>query len=92
MRELKVEDKVIPLKPNKDARLSHHLTLDEFIREFTMYKQVICEAYPTRWEELDKYMAFMVSWQELGVSPASHSILFCCFLLRQLNIFKEVSK
>ena len=55
---------MIPLKPLSDSRLTRSLTLSEFIMAFSIYKNVMCEAYPIRRTELDAY--------ELNIVEMSH--------------------
>ena len=38
-----------------DPRLNRNLSLNEFMKAFGIYKNVICQAYPSRREELDMY-------------------------------------
>lgn len=55
-------DDAIPLKPMKDNRLSRPLSIQDFIKAFTMYKNVMCEAYPIRRWELDMYLKTIVDF------------------------------
>lgn len=59
-RTILVGADVIPLKPLRDHRLSRQLNISEFIKAFTSYKTVMCEAYPHRREELDAYLRMVV--------------------------------
>ena len=38
-----------------DPRLNRNLSLNEFMKAFGIYKNVMCQAYPSRREELDMY-------------------------------------
>lgn len=49
------EGRYILLKQNQDARLLRSLTLNEFIIAFSKYKNIMCEVYPSRRQELDAY-------------------------------------
>ena len=42
-------------KSASDPRLSKTLTIGEFITAFSIYKNIMCEAYPQRRQELDTY-------------------------------------
>ena len=55
-----VDQQAVPLKPIKDQRLARALTLPEFIKAFTIYRNVMCETYPHRREELDHYLRHIV--------------------------------
>ena len=49
---------IYQLKPhsaNSDSRAQRALTLPEFLAAFDIYKNVMCEAWPTRRAELDAY-------------------------------------
>ena len=59
-REINIEGVCTPLKTPTDNRLLKNLTSGEFIRAFTIYKTVVCEVYPFRRDELDKYMSNLV--------------------------------
>jgi hypothetical protein len=59
-REIRVGDDTIALKPQKDNRLLKNLNCADFIQAFTVYKDIMCEAYPGRRAELDKYMSNVV--------------------------------
>ena len=59
-RNLVVGNDVVPLRTLTDSRLSKLLTIQEFIKSFTIYKRVMCHAFPQRHTELDLYMANIV--------------------------------
>ena len=59
-RHLVKGSEIIPLKSPGDTRLSRNLLLSEFIMAFTIYKNIMCEAYPTRRQELDNYQRGIV--------------------------------
>ncbi len=59
-REIRVGDDVIALKPQKDSRLLKNISCADFMQAFTVYKEIMCEAYPGRRTELDKYMSNVV--------------------------------
>ena len=59
-RHMVVGDEVIPLKPLSDPRLQKPLTIQEFIRAFSIYKNVMCQTFPQRLQELDTYMSDIV--------------------------------
>lgn len=40
----------------KDARLNRKLTIPEFVLAFSLFRDVVCSAQPTRREELDSYL------------------------------------
>ena len=43
-----------------DPRLNRNLNLNEFMKAFGIYKNVMCQAYPSRREKLDMYERDMV--------------------------------
>lgn len=59
-RSLIVGQEVHTLKPLTDHRVNKCLTITEFIQAFTIYKNVMCEAFPMREKELSAYMADIV--------------------------------
>ena len=54
-RSILANGTAIPLKPLSDPRLHRSLTIQEFIEAFTIFKNVMCEAYPNRRFELYWY-------------------------------------
>ena len=54
-RTITFKDQVIDLHPLTDHRLTRPLTLQEFITAFSIYKSVMCSAFPSRVKELDDY-------------------------------------
>ena len=63
-RHLMVGDEVVPLKPLTDTRLHRSLTIQEFLKAFDMYKSVMCDAYPIRRSELDKYQSDVIDMSQ----------------------------
>ena len=59
-RDIRIGDETITLKPLTDNRLSRLLTIQEFIKAFNIYKNVICQFACHRREELDKYMSNII--------------------------------
>ena len=59
-RDITVAGETIQLKPLKDARLNKMLTIQEFVKAFTIYKTVMCEQFPNRLKELDTYMSHII--------------------------------
>ena len=55
-RSLVMGEDIVPLKPLTDQRLHRPLTITEFVKAFTIYKKIMCEAYPERHDELDSYL------------------------------------
>jgi hypothetical protein len=55
-RHVVLGDEVVALKPMVDTRLSRPLTIQEFVTAFSIYRQVMCEAFPQRRAALDKYL------------------------------------
>ena len=53
-------DDVVPLKPLRDHRLTRQLTITEFVKAFTIYRNIMCEVYPHRRSELDSYLRLIV--------------------------------
>ncbi|MGH0138989.1 UNVERIFIED_CONTAM: hypothetical protein FKN15_025387 [Acipenser sinensis] len=53
---------------SSDPRLLKNLTLGEFVLAFSIFRDVLCTAYPHRREELDLYLAYVV---ELSVRYGS---------------------
>lgn len=46
----------VPLRPLKDQRLKKPLTIQEFIKAFSIYRNIMCQVYPNRRDELDMYL------------------------------------
>ena len=59
-RSLMIGEKIIPLKPLTDPRVTKALTISEFIKAFSIYKNVMCEGFPEREKELSAYLADIV--------------------------------
>lgn len=59
-RDIKIGEETLTLKPLKDERLLKHLTIQEFIQAFNMYKNVLCEVFPDRRNELDEYQSNII--------------------------------
>ena len=60
-REINIGDETLVLKPLADNRLKRALTITEFIKAFNIYKNVICDQYPLRREELERYTSNMIN-------------------------------
>ncbi len=60
-RTIEIGGQSIELKPLKDSRLYRMLTLPEFVRAFSIYRDELCESFPHRRGEMDAYMNFIVS-------------------------------
>jgi len=54
-RTIVIGQEAVPLKPLTDTRLTRPLTITEFLMAFKIYKNVMCETYPHRRQELDTY-------------------------------------
>lgn len=54
-RHLVRGSEIVPLKPLTDSRLTRTLTLPEFLKAFSVYKNVMTGVYPVRRAELDTY-------------------------------------
>ena len=68
-RSILVGTECIPLKPLRDHRLSRQLNLGEFVKAFTIYRNIMCEAWPHRRTELDAYLRLIVDMaQDFGGS------------------------
>ena len=59
-RTITVGNDILPLKPLTDSRLNKSLTMNEFVKAFTIYTNVMCSAYPHRREELNQYLSLLV--------------------------------
>ena len=59
-RSLMIAEEIIPLKPLTDPRVNKALTITEFIKAFSIYKNVMCEGFPEREKELSAYLANIV--------------------------------
>lgn len=57
-------DEAIPLKPLKDHRLARSLTIQEFVKAFISYRNVMCDAFPNRRWELDMYLQTIVGFSD----------------------------
>jgi hypothetical protein len=55
VREVCVGEESLSIKPMNDKRLSRPLTISEFSMAFNKYRNVMCQAYPSRRQELDDY-------------------------------------
>ena len=59
-RSLLVGEDVFPLKPLGDPRLNKALNISEFIKAFTIYKNILCASFPERETEMSAYLADIV--------------------------------
>ena len=59
-REITIGDQTLSLKPLGDKRLSKALTISEFVKAFNMFKNIMCEVFPSRREELDRYVSILI--------------------------------
>ncbi|XP_070580575.1 uncharacterized protein [Ptychodera flava] len=59
-RHIIIGNEALSLKPLQDGRVNRPLTITEFIQAFTVYKNVMCEAFPNRRTELDAYVTDIV--------------------------------
>ena len=59
-RAIKIGDETLHLKPLSDKRLVKQLTVQEFVKAFNIYKNVLCESFPNRREEMDSYMSSII--------------------------------
>lgn len=59
-RDITIGDETLSLKPRTDDRLTKQLTIQEFIKAFNIYKNVICEVFPDRRLEMDKYTSNII--------------------------------
>lgn len=60
-RELVLGESTIALKSTRDNRLNRDLNIQEFIQAFTIFKQIMCQVYPSRLPELDIYLNNIIS-------------------------------
>ncbi len=56
VQPLVVDDNTIIVRPLSDNRLTRPLSIKEFVTAFSIYRNVMCEAFPNRREELDSYL------------------------------------
>jgi hypothetical protein len=54
-REVSIGDESLTIKSLNDRRLTRPLTINEFLMAFGKYKNIMCQAYPSRRQELDVY-------------------------------------
>ena len=59
-REIRIGEETLALRPFSDKRMSKLLTIQEFVKAFNMYKNIICEVFPDRRAELDRYMTNII--------------------------------
>ncbi len=59
-RHIVMGNEVLPLKPLSDPRTTRALTIQEFIKAFSIYTNEMCIVYPYRRAELDAYMRSIV--------------------------------
>ena len=59
-REITIGEDTVNLKPLGDKRMSKMLTVQEFVKAFNIYKNILCEAFPHRRAELDRYMSHII--------------------------------
>lgn len=64
------EGQVILIKPNHDVRLQRNLSISEFILAFSKFKNVMCEVYPERRQDLDAYERDIVEMASMTRGPA----------------------
>ena len=59
-RVIKIGDESLHLKSLSDKRLNKLLTVQEFVAVFNIYRNILCETFPGRREELDRYMSSII--------------------------------
>ena len=59
-QEIKIGDETLHLMPLADKRLARQLTVQEFVKAFNIYKNVLCKPFPSRREEMDRYMSSII--------------------------------
>jgi hypothetical protein len=59
-REMQLGESTISLKPLADARLDKPLPIHEFVVAFTIYMDIVTEAFPSRRAELNTYLADII--------------------------------
>ena len=59
-RVIKIGEESLHLKALSDKRLTKLLTVQEFVSAFNIYKNILCEAFPGRRGELDRYMSSII--------------------------------
>ncbi len=57
---IQIGDDTFTLKAKRDSRLNMNLSIGDFVKAFTIYKNVVVEANPGRRAELDAYLSNMV--------------------------------
>lgn len=55
-RSLFLDSNALVIRTKPDSRLHKHLTIQDFVLAFTTYRNIMCEAYPGRRQELDQYL------------------------------------
>ena len=58
--EIKIGDETLHLKPLADKRLARQLTVQEFVKAFNIYKNVLCKSFPSRRGEMVRYMSSII--------------------------------
>ena len=59
-RDIKIGDETLTLKPLKDKRLTRSLTIQEFVKAFNIFKNILCQTFPQRRVEMDRYMSHII--------------------------------
>jgi len=64
LRQVTTPQGELLLKSTSDPRANKILTISEFIEAFSKYRNIMCEVYPERRVELDRYLRDIVSMQK----------------------------
>jgi hypothetical protein len=76
-------------KDKDDIRIKHPLSITEFITAFGKYKRVMCQSFPERRKELDKYKAIYVEiYNVYGDKFYEHHKLFSLKSANALSLHK----
>ena len=59
-RVIKIGEESLHLQALSDKRLTKLLTVQEFVTAFNIYKNILCDAFPGRRRELDRYMSSII--------------------------------
>lgn len=59
-RSYQIDDKQYLMKALSDPRAHKDLTISEFIKAFDIYKNVMCEEFPCREKELERYRILII--------------------------------
>ena len=96
-RHIIIGNDIVPLKPLTDQRTIKPLTIQEFVKAFMAYKNIMCEIFPNRRQELDAYLKAIIDMAHRypGVAFYEYHKAFssrCASLLLNYNVKVDWAK